>query len=189
MVMKNRKIGFAGGVLAAALVIGTTMILATDRTSRSYSSADIAMQETKQEKLPAIDHSVEPVLSKETVWLENGTASAHDVKNGHMVMYHYGDKDQKWNIGESDLIDIRNGNRKFVQGETVQLEVRIEDVLKDGQTAVIGYINGDTCTELFCGKISHEKAIVFTAPETGEYDFYLIGASSDTIHIKSFAVI
>lgn len=47
----------------------------------------------------------------------------------------------------------------------------------------------DLYTDLFSDKIITQQSIDFTAPKTGEYYFYFIGASSDTIRIQSFSIL
>lgn len=98
-------------------------------------------------------------------------SSVQEVKNGHMVVYK--DGESGWSL---------------TQGETVNLHVDVESVLKDGQTAVIGYVNDDVYTDIFVGKIDGRKDIEFIIPANGEYEFYFIGASSDTIYVQSFEV-
>lgn len=109
--------------------------------------------------------------SKETISLQNGIAPSHDVKNGQIAIYK--NEDKNWSLKK---------------GQTINLEFNIESSLKDGQTAVIGYINDNIYTNVFSDKIFRDKSIEFTAPENGEYAFYLIGASSDTIKVQSLSI-
>ena len=85
----------------------------------------------------------------------------------------YNDGENSWNL---------------TQGEIVNLQVKIDNVLKDGQTAVIGYVVDNIYTDIFIGKIKENKTVEFTVPDDGEYTFYMIGASSDTMNVQSFEV-
>lgn len=102
----------------------------------------------------------------------NGTTSEHDAENGQIILYQ--DQNKTWSLK---------------QGETICIDVNIEDVLKDGQTVVIGYAIDNSYTDIFTGKVKHNKSIEFAAPKEGNYTFYFIGASSDTIHIQSLSIL
>lgn len=181
-IMKTKKVNILS-ILSAIILVGSTLILfATDSMSASADSTNTAMQESSLAEVTVTDNEIEVatendstrfVKAIETHNLKNGAASGHDVPNGHLVIYEDEENDRTWN-----------------KGKTINLEVCIDDVLEGGQTAVIGYVTDGTCNygEIFKGKIIDHKTIEFTVPETGEYSFYVIGASSDTIHIKSLAI-
>ncbi|MCM1049494.1 MAG: hypothetical protein NC433_13840 [Clostridiales bacterium] len=178
--MKTRKISLIGILSAFIIVISIPIAFTADSISDTtrnvrYAAQDIASEEIKTpnnfKETNTANSSVDFVKSEEVINLINGTAAEHDVQNGQMLLY----KDQ-------------NNTLSLKQGETICIATNIEDIFKDGQTAVIGYVIDNSYTDIFSGKITHNKSIEFVAPKAGNYTFYLIGASSDTIHIKSFSI-
>ena len=168
--MKINKVNILSIIFATCLILCMVKVFATDSAPVSTDGIGVVRQETEVEAM-AVDSSVDFVKSKESVSLKNGVALDHDVTNGQLIIFENEESNRTWN-----------------QGKTINLEVCIDAVLEDGQTTVIGYVMDDTYTDIFRGKITDNKSIEFMAPETGEYSFYVIGASSDTIHIKSFTV-
>lgn len=96
------------------------------------------------------------------------------------IMYTLANRDIELSCDEAVVLTL---------GETIRVNVNIKDILKDGQTAVIGYVLDHSYQDIFSGKITQNKLIEFTAPRKGSYAFYFIGASSDTIHIQSVSVL
>ena len=180
LIMKTRKINFAGILAALAIVISASIAFTTDSVSEASETVRFVAQEITSEDIGTPDEfkqtatstsSVDFVKSQKIVKLINRSVSEHNVENGQMVLYK--DQDKAWSLR---------------QGETVCIDVTIEDVLKDGQTVVIGSVIENCYSDIFIGKISQRKSVEFTAPKEGDYVFYLIGASSDTIRIQSLSV-
>ena len=181
-IMKTKKVNILSMLSAIILVSSALILFATDCVPMSADSVDTAMQESSLAEVTVAGNEMEISTENDSVSffkatgtlnLENGAVPEHDVPNGYFMIY----KDEE-------------NNRPWNQGETISLEVCIDDVLEDGQTAVIGYVTDGACTktEVFRGKIIDNKTIKFIVPETGEHSFYVIGASSDTIHVKSLTV-
>ena len=181
-IMKTKKVNTLSILSAIILVSSALILFATDSMTVSADGVNIAMQESSLAEATLAGNEMETATENDsasffkaigTLNLENGAAPEHDVPNGYFMIY------------END-----GNNRTWNRGKTISLEVCIDDVLEDGQTAVIGYITDGTRTktEVFRGKIIDNKTIEFIVPKTGEYSFYVIGASSDTIHVKSLTV-
>ena len=171
-IMKTRKVNFIGILVTVAIVISVSVVCTTDSVSKVSGAVRPTAQETTSNEMKTTNGSVDFVKAEETVNLVNGTISEHDVENGKMVLYK--NQDKIWSLK---------------RGETICIDVNIKDILKDGQTAVIGYVIEDSYIDIFNGKITQKKSIKFTAPKEGDYTFYFIGASSDTIHIQSLSVL
>lgn len=180
-IMKTRKINFIGILAAIVIVISAAIACTTDSVSEVSGAVNSDAQETTfgetalsedTKEMRAANCSVDFVQSDETVNLINGTTPEHDVKNGQMVLYK--NQNKTWSLQ---------------QGETICIDVNTKDIFEDGQMAVIGYAMDDSYTDIFSGKIAQNKSIEFTAPKEGNYAFYFIGASSDTIHIQSLSVL
>ncbi len=180
LIMKTRKVNFMGILASFVIVIGTSIAFTTDSVAKASEPVSFATQDTASEGIEPQNNfketktancPVDFVKSQQVINLINGTASEHNVENGQMVLY-------------------KNQNRTWPlkQGETICIDVNIEDVLKDGQTAVIGYVIDNLYTNIFSGKITQNESVEFTAPKEGNYAFYFIGASSDTIRIQSLFV-
>lgn len=235
-IMKGKKMTIAGMALAAAVVICTIIVFATDSSPVSADNEEFAGQEISvmEEMFAAgADPSAQNFLFiDELVSLQNGVSAVHDVKNGHLVVYRNEEGDWTLQQGEKVTIDISISdldNRSFsivrtfdswddvqkVEAEifyedenfsgflTFRSAYRIEeserftvvfaddsynDIHLKGQTAVIGYIVDGVAREIFSGRIAGSQSITFYAPEDGEYEFYLIGASSDTIYVQSLSI-
>lgn len=93
-----------------------------------------------------------------------------DVFSGLLTLH------RAYRIGESESFTAVFGDSSY---DTSGLQ---------GQTAVIGYIVDGAARELFSGRIAGSQTIDFYAPRDGEYEFYLLGASSDTIHVQSLSI-
>lgn len=180
-IMKTRRVSFIGILSAFAIIISTFIVFATNPVSEAARTVQFTSQEITPEGIEAPNNfnetrtancPVDFVKSEEVIPMVNGTASEHDAENGQMVLYR--DQNKTWSLK---------------QGETICIDVTIEKVFKDGQTAVIGYAIDNSYTDIFNGKITHNKTIEFAAPKEGNYTFYLIGASSDTIHIQSLSIL
>lgn len=180
-IMKTRKTNVIGIAAAAAIAVSVFIVCTTDSVPEvSGTVCSVALETTSEEAASSDDMKetrvtngpVDFIQSDETVNLINGTTSKHDVKNGQMVLYK--NQNKTWSLK---------------QGETIRVNVNIKDILKDGQTAVIGYVLDRSYQDIFSGKITQNKSIEFTAPRKGSYAFYFIGASSDTIHIQSVSVL
>lgn len=181
-IMKTKKLNTLSILSAIILVSSALILFATDSMPASADGIDIAAQESSLAEVTLAGNEMEIASEGDstgffkatgTLKLKDGTAPEHDVPNGYFMIYENDENNRTWN-----------------RGKTISLEVCIDDVLEDGQTAVIGYITEGACTktEVFRGKIIDNKRIEFTVPETGGYSFYVIGASSDTIHVKSLTV-
>lgn len=168
-IMKTKKIIFTG---AAAFVVVLCMVsvLVTTPVSPTAVESAIAGQEGDSGRDNVSDCSTDCIKCN-NIELTDGISSEHEVNNGHMVVYKYGENG--WNL---------------TKGKTVKLQISIEDILADGQTAVLGYIVDHTYTDIFSGKLKGDKTVEFTIPDDGEYMFYIIGASSDTICVRGFEV-
>lgn len=181
LIMKTRRVSFIAILAAFTIVISAIIAFTTDSVSEAYEIACFAVQDTTSEEIETLSNSKETKVAncsvdfvefEEVVNLINGTVSEHDVENGKLVLY----KNQ-------------NKTWSFKQGETICIDVNIEDVLKEGQTAVIGYVIDNSYIDIFSGKILQNESVEFTAPDEGDYAFYLIGASSDTIHIQTLSIL
>ena len=178
--MKTRRVSFIGILSAFAIVISTSIAFATDSISEASGSVRYATQDTTYEEIETPNNfketrtansPVDFVKSEEVINLINGTVSEHNAENGQMILYK--DQNKTWSLK---------------QGEKICIDVNIEDLFEDGQTAVIGYVIDNSYTDIFSGKITHNESVEFVAPQDGNYAFYFIGASSDTIHIQSLSV-
>lgn len=181
LIMKTRKVRFIEILSAFAIIIGTFIVFATNPVSEASGTIRFTSQEATPEGIEAPNSfketrisncPVDFVKSEKVINLVNGTTSEHDAENGQIILYQ--DQNKTWS---------------FKQGETICIDVNIEDVLKDGQTVVIGYAIDNSYTDIFTGKVTHNKSIEFAAPKEGNYTFYFIGASSDTIHIQSLSIL
>lgn len=170
-IMKTKKVTFSGVVAAFVVGLCTVSVFATNSVSSTAVEAAIAGQEGYSGRDNVSDCSTD-CIKWNNIELTDGISPEHEVNNGHMVIYKYGENG--WNL---------------TKGKTVKLQISIEDILADGQTAVLGYIVDHTYTDIFSGKLKGDKTVEFTIPDDGEYMFYIIGASSDTIYIQSFEVI
>ena len=180
LIMKTRRVSFIGILSAFAIIISTSIAFTTDSVSEASGTVRFTSQDTTPEGIETPNNfmetrtancSVDFVKSEEVINLKNGTASEHDAENGKMILYK--DQNETWSLK---------------QGETICIDVNIEDVFKDGQTAVIGYVIDNSYTDIFSGKITHNESVEFVAPKEGNYAFYFIGASSDTIYIHSLSI-
>ena len=180
LIMKTRKVSFIGILSAFTIVISTSIAFTTDSISEASGNVRYAAQDTTSEEIETPNNlketktancPVDFVKSEEVINLINGTVSEHDAENGQMVLYK--DQNKTWSLK---------------QGEKICIDVNIEEVFKDGQTAVIGYVSDNSYTNIFRGKITHNESVEFVAPKDGNYAFYFIGASSDTIHIQSLSI-
>ena len=169
-IMKAKKMTFVSVTAAFAVVICTVIVFASDPTSSVAEEISVAGQEISLDEGNAADGSADMIDLNNISMITNGS-TVHEIKNGHMVIYN--DGENSWNL---------------TQGEIVNLQVKIDNVLKDGQTAVIGYVVDNIYTDIFIGKIKENKTVEFTVPDDGEYTFYMIGASSDTMNVQSFEV-
>lgn len=178
--MKTRQISFIGILSAFIIVISISIAFTTDSISDTTRNVQYATHDTTYEEIETlntfketntVNSPIDFVKSEEVINLINGTTSEHEAKNGQMLLY----KDQ-------------NKTLSLKQGEKICIDVNIEDIFNDGQTAVIDYVIDNSYTDIFSGKITHNKSIEFVVPKDENYTFYLIGASSDTIHIKSLSI-
>lgn len=169
-IMKTKKVTFLSVVAAFAVVMCTVAVFATDSISAIAGENQAAGQMVCSDGGKNVDNSA-GIIYPNNISKDISGLSVQEVKNGHMVVYEGGESG--WS---------------FTQGETVNLHVDIESVLQDGQTAVIGYVIDDVYTDIYAGKIDGTKDIEFIIPANGEYAFYFIGASSDTIYVQSFEV-
>lgn len=170
-IMKTKKRSFTRMIAALVIIVAIAALFATDSHPMSTDNCTYASDHPGGASPLTEDHATDYVTSQKTMHLENGKMSACDADNG-------------------ELLILKNGNTDWMleRGETVHFTIDIENILIDGQTVVIGYQNGDTDTDMFHGKIKDHQTISFSIPETGAYSFYLIGASSDTIHIRSLSI-
>lgn len=169
-IMKTRKVTLLSVAAAFAVVAGTAAVFATDPISAFADESRTAGQMVSFDGGKDAYHSA-GIIDPDNISMRNTGPSAHEVPNGHMVVYK--DGESGWN---------------FTQGETVNLRVDIDSVLKDGQTAVVGYVIDDMYTDIFTRKIDDRIDFDFIVPADGEYVFYFIGASSDIIYVQSFEV-
>lgn len=175
-IMKIRRKSFWGMFAAFLIVISTTVACTTEPFSETHENIDFAMEtdtfdeEDDFSKMETENVSVALVESKRIINLVNGTASEHDVLNGELILYK--EQGKIWSLK---------------RGESVNIDITIETYIRDGQTVVIGYIVDNCYADIFSGKIKQNKSVEFIAPKDGDYAFYLIGASSDRIHIKSIS--
>lgn len=172
LIMQIKKNNLAKMVAVCALVIVSVTIFATDSVSLLDNNVKTTAQEVENIVGMSVNDSVDFIKTTEVIKMEEGAAATHAVKNGQLCIY----KDGK-------------NNKAFEQGERVTLEIDIENVLAEGQTTVIGYINDNSYMDVFKGRIIDHKSITFTIPKKGKYDFYLIGASSDAIQVRSFSIL
>lgn len=170
-IMKTKKRSFTRMIAALVIIAAIAALFATDSHPMSTDNCTYASDHPGGASPLTEDHATDYVTSQKTMHLENGKMSACDADNGEMLI-------------------LKSGNTDWMleRGETVHFTIDIENILIDGQTVVIGYQNGDTDTDMFHGKIKDHQTISFSIPETGAYSFYLIGASSDTIHIRSLSI-
>lgn len=180
LIMKTRKLSLIGILSAFAVVISISIAFATNPVSEAFGTVQFAAQDAAPEGIETPNNIKETrtvncpadfVKSEEVINLIDGTVSEHDAENGQLILYR--DQNKTWSLK---------------QGETICIDVNIEDVLQGGQTAVIGYVIDNSYTDIFSGKITHNELVEFAAPKEGNYAFYFIGASSDTIHIQSLSI-
>lgn len=158
--MKNRKMSHTGVLAAGVVMISAVVFFSTAPVSRAFDGVG------------TVGSSVDLVRSEKIVDLTDLAAPKHYIKNGQMVVYR--NEGHAWTLKKDDGLRI---------------DVETEYVLKDGQTAEIGYVADGVYVSLFRGKIPQRETIEFTAPEEGDYMFYLIGASSDTINVQSLTIL
>ncbi len=169
-IMRAKKVTFMSIAAAFAVVVCTVIVFATDSISVVDDEGQVVSQTVSFNGGKDAYNSVD-IIHPDNISMRMSGLSVHEVKNGHMVIYK----------------DGKNG-WSLTQGETVKLQIDIDNVLKDGQTAVVGYVIDDVYTDIFVGKIDDSKVFEFVVPADGEYAFYFIGASSDTIYVQSFEV-
>lgn len=170
-IMKTKKASHISIMCAIIIIAAVIAVFATDAGSISADTVEFASEEGSYEPLITETNSAKYVTAKKTVHLKNGMMTEFDMENGQLIIC---------KNGETDWL--------MKQGETMTLDISIENILNGGQTVVIGYLNNDTYTDIFNGRIINQQTITFTAPKTGAYSFYLIGASSDTVRIRSVLI-
>ena len=172
-IMEGKKKNIRNIAISVLVFLCTITLFGTDASPVSAGYHTVASEyEYKRTDIDSTTQSVDFAKSKEIIRLTDGITTDQDVKNGQLLFLKDGHESWKMN-----------------QGETISLDIHIKDFLEDGQYAVIGYVMNDLYTDLFSDKIITQQSIDFTAPKTGEYYFYFIGASSDTIRIQSFSIL
>jgi len=111
----------------------------------------------------------------ETIDCVNGVAAEHSATNGIMTVYE--------NNGESWSLK---------QGQAVNFVFNVK-AIKDReipQRIMFGYLKDGVYTEYSDDAyfLEGETAFDFIAPEDGDYFFFYINASSDTIYVKSLTI-
>lgn len=186
---KTKRMGIviATIVFVAVLITGATWAAEPKYDKSTYVSAEAAA-EAEIEVSSAADALTEEQLQQTqrtfsshqefletfeymSIDLTDGQTPLHSVKNGELVVYTYAG--EKWALTVGDLV-------------TVSLE--IDPILVDGHSTEIGYIMNNTYVELHHERVKNTASFEFEAPETGEYNFYLAGLSSDKIRVQSFVV-
>jgi len=112
----------------------------------------------------------------ETIDCINGVAAEHSAANGIMTVYK--------NNGESWSLK---------QGQAVNFVFNVK-AIKDReipQKIMFGYFKDGVYTEYSddAYSLKGETAFDFIAPEDGDYFFFFINASSDTIYVKSLVIL
>lgn len=173
LLMKTRKLSLKGIVASIAVVIVLCVVFTTDSGQEDLRAVGMAAQATTSKDTKDIRNcSVDFIKSENIVDMTDRGASKHDVKNGEMVLYEKNGK--PWSLK---------------QGEKCCIQVTTEKIFEEGQTGVIGYVVNGFYTDIFSDSIIQNESVEFTVPQDGDYTFYFIGASSDTIHIQSVYIL
>jgi len=201
-IMKAKKITVLSIAIAFVLVMATTVVFATAAATKNNdeevmpqdTGTDWAVYNDKGEleyyhtvdengNDVYLDYVPEPqkgdaemdgnFFVSEQITCENGVAGGHKESNGRMAVY--------TNAG---------GTWSLKKGETVTItfNVKVVDGHENGQGIQFGYLKDGTYTEYSSTSLSGETSITFCTPEDGEYNFYFINASSDTIYVNSCSI-
>ena len=103
--------------------------------------------------------------------INNSDESLSDIKNGELVVYT--DGGAPWHISKNDV---------------VTLNFDIVNHLRGGQTVQIGYILDGVYRDIYVEKVKGGISLEFAAPEDGDYNFYIVGASSAPIEVRAISV-
>jgi hypothetical protein len=109
----------------------------------------------------------------EKITCVRGVAGEHKESNGHMAVY----------TNNGDTWSLKQG--EFV---TIIFEVKAVDGHENGQCILFGYLKDGVYTEDSTISLLGKTSISFCVPEDGEYSFFFINYSSDTIYVDSCSI-
>lgn len=201
-IMKMKKITVLSIALALILVSATTAVFATAATAKDNED-EIMPQDTlndyevynangELEYYRTLDENGEEVFLdyvpepekgdtemdgnyfvSEKITCVNGVAGEHKESNGHMAVY-TNDGDT-WSLKKGDAI-------------TITFDVKAVEGHENGQGIQFGYLKDGVYTGYTEARLFGETPLSFCAPEDGEYNFFFINASSDTIYVNSCSI-
>ncbi len=104
------------------------------------------------------------------VTMINNMAPPHTVGNGYMPIYT--NNGGTWKLWESDMA-------------VVKIAAERAEAYPAGQVIQVGYIHNGEAVEVLRTSLLGELTFTFRAPETGEYQFYILNGSLSTMYITS----